>query len=248
MSGRLGRTTLAGCSPILGRLVGQQSPDHKESTMAVRCGNHGRERVYHDNTTDVRACYAGRLDRASGDTYWKARFAEREAEQERAAYRAKAQRDHTLAQEDPTRALNAQARPRSDDWHRTSLKLDHVEEGGYAIEDPTDGKLRFLEVDRPDEGKWADFIFVKVRASDERHKLGTVNPKYGTYAGKAPALVGALAMLDADGLNQSAARYGIEIGECGFCRRSLTDEDSRELGYGPVCAGHRGLPHPRARA
>jgi hypothetical protein len=224
--------------------------------MTVRCGNHGkREHVYHANAAEVRACFAGKLQydettslfnddldppgerqhrRASFDgAEHDATFAAVEREQEQKAFEAKQERDRKLA---------------SNDWQKTKLNLDHVWEGAYAVTDPADGKLRFLEVDRPDEGKWNGFIFVKVRASDELHKLGTQSPRYGTYAGKAPALVGVLAAMDKDTLQQAAIRFGLEIGECGFCRRSLTDEDSRGLGYGPVCAGRHGLPHPRARA
>jgi uncharacterized protein DUF6011 len=31
-------------------------------------------------------------------------------------------------------------------------------------------------------------------------------------------------------------RYGQELGECGHCGRTLTDEASRAAGIGPVCA------------
>lgn len=34
---------------------------------------------------------------------------------------------------------------------------------------------------------------------------------------------------------------------CRFCRRPLTDPESRALGYGPDCAAERGLPHGAAR-
>jgi hypothetical protein len=69
-----------------------------------------------------------------------------------------------------------------------------------------------------------------------------------TATATAAALMAVLARMDADGLNAAAVKFGLELGEYGFCRRSLTDEDSRGLGYGPVYAGKRGLYHPRARA
>ena len=34
---------------------------------------------------------------------------------------------------------------------------------------------------------------------------------------------------------EAALRYGRTIGQCGVCGRTLTDEDSRALGIGPVC-------------
>ena len=34
----------------------------------------------------------------------------------------------------------------------------------------------------------------------------------------------------------ASIRYGLEIGACGRCGRTLTDEESRAAGIGPVCA------------
>lgn len=34
---------------------------------------------------------------------------------------------------------------------------------------------------------------------------------------------------------EASAQYGKEIGSCGVCGRTLTDETSREIGIGPVC-------------
>lgn len=39
-----------------------------------------------------------------------------------------------------------------------------------------------------------------------------------------------------------AARHGRETGQCCFCNRLLTDKRSVEVGYGPICADHYGLP------
>lgn len=39
-----------------------------------------------------------------------------------------------------------------------------------------------------------------------------------------------------------ATEYGRLTGSCCFCRKDLTDERSTEVGYGPVCADHFGLP------
>ena len=40
----------------------------------------------------------------------------------------------------------------------------------------------------------------------------------------------------------AAAAYGHLTGACCFCNRTLTDERSTSVGYGPICAGHYGLP------
>lgn len=228
--------------------------------MTVRCGNHGwNEHVYHEDAAEVRACFAGRQDfddqakaeptrtdtfgPDSGklEAYWDQQMQDKERREDEAVAEYKDARDRKLARQ-PVAPVD------QDQTHATSYTLERVWEGAYALEDPTDGKLRFIEVDKPDKDRWQGWTFVKVRASDELHKLGSVNPHYGTYKGKAVALVGVLAGADTHELEQYAIRFGMEIGECGFCRRSLTDEDSRGLGYGPVCAGRRGLPHPRARA
>lgn len=41
---------------------------------------------------------------------------------------------------------------------------------------------------------------------------------------------------------QRAVTAGRETGSCCFCGRELTDERSVSAGYGPICAGHYGLP------
>jgi hypothetical protein len=40
----------------------------------------------------------------------------------------------------------------------------------------------------------------------------------------------------------TAAEHGRLTGKCCFCNRGLEDERSTAVGYGPVCAGHYGLP------
>jgi hypothetical protein len=39
----------------------------------------------------------------------------------------------------------------------------------------------------------------------------------------------------AEVLERHLKRFGKEIGQCGHCRKQLTDEVSREFGIGPVC-------------
>lgn len=38
------------------------------------------------------------------------------------------------------------------------------------------------------------------------------------------------------GVHDALLRYGREIGRCGHCGKALTDESSRALGLGPICA------------
>jgi hypothetical protein len=105
--------------------------------------------------------------------------------------------------------------------------LPDVPAGYYAVEG-RDGVLRFLKVDRPDEGPWAGWTFVKVQAGDDFHRLKGDQPRK------------ALEAIVAYGAKEASIRYGKEIGACGVCGRTLTDETSRANGIGPVCAQKMG--------
>ena len=41
----------------------------------------------------------------------------------------------------------------------------------------------------------------------------------------------------------AAKQYAGITSRCSFCGKTLTDTGSVEVGYGPICAGHWGLPH-----
>lgn len=121
------------------------------------------------------------------------------------------------------------------DWLKTQPKLQrgdalerhNVPAGRYAVTG-SDGQTVFVKVDRPTEGQWAGRIFVKIQAGDDLHRTGRQ---------VADALLGKIA---ADGVQAAMLRYGREIGSCGHCGRTLTNEESREAGIGPVCRGKMG--------
>jgi hypothetical protein len=98
-----------------------------------------------------------------------------------------------------------------------------VPAGRYAVKNQ-EGILQFYHVDRPSAGKWSGYTFLSVRASDERHPIRAIESKKF--------------ILDAIAKDPKAAslRFGREIGECGICGRTLTDEQSRARGIGPICA------------
>lgn len=96
-----------------------------------------------------------------------------------------------------------------------------VPSGRYAVESET-GELRFYKVDNVTEGKWAGRTFVSVQASDDMH------PVRGA-AGQA-----ILAKIAVDP-KAAMLRYGMEIGSCGHCGRTLTNTESRAAGIGPQC-------------
>ena len=59
--------------------------------------------------------------------------------------------------------------------------------------------------------------------------------------GNSPELVAYLTAFAANPAKM-AAEHGHRTGACCFCNRPLTDARSTSVGYGPVCAGHYGLP------
>jgi hypothetical protein len=107
------------------------------------------------------------------------------------------------------------------------LERHEVPAGRYAV-DGNEGHTVFVKVDIPTDGRWAGSIFVKVQAGDELHRTSRTT---------ADAL---LAKIAAAGVQASMTRYGREIGSCGHCGRTLTNEESREAGIGPVCRGKMG--------
>jgi hypothetical protein len=105
-----------------------------------------------------------------------------------------------------------------------------VPAGRYAVatEDGAVNELAFYKVDRPTEGRWAGFVFVKLIVSDDEQRLSKA------------ASAAVLAKIAAVGAEAASAAYGLEIGECGVCSRTLTNDASRERGIGPVCAEKMG--------
>jgi hypothetical protein len=94
-----------------------------------------------------------------------------------------------------------------------------VEDGRYAIEE--DGVLKFFKVKN---GNRPWFVFLDVQASDDWHAIRNVTR------------IRSIVALIAIDPNAAMVRYGHELGECGRCGRTLTDEASRAAGIGPVCA------------
>lgn len=97
----------------------------------------------------------------------------------------------------------------------------------YAIlrpgsNDPED--IVFLKVEVPDEGRWKGYTFVKVQASDDLHNVKD--------KGLSESYINAIVE---QGWRECLLRYGRKIGKCGHCGRTLTNEESRAYGIGPVC-------------
>jgi hypothetical protein len=97
-----------------------------------------------------------------------------------------------------------------------------VANGRYAVEHQ--GVLKFFHIrNGKADTRWAGFVFVDVQASDEIYPIKN-------RATKAEVL----ALIAADP-ETAMNRYGQELGVCGDCGRTLTDETSRSIGRGPIC-------------
>lgn len=99
--------------------------------------------------------------------------------------------------------------------------------GRYAVTG-NEGHTVFVHVDRPTEGRWAGRTFVKVQAGSELIRQSATNSRT------------LLAKIEDAGAKEAMLRYGREIGSCGHCGRTLTNEESRQAGIGPVCRGKLG--------
>jgi hypothetical protein len=103
--------------------------------------------------------------------------------------------------------------------------LPDVPSGYYAVGSLTgNNDLDFFSVERKTEGRWAGRTFVN-RVIGGRSET-TVRGKTAREA---------LEAIEAAGPAKASALYGQEIGRCGKCNRTLTDELSRSIGIGPVC-------------
>lgn len=116
----------------------------------------------------------------------------------------------------------------------TYSPLPDVPAGRYAVTGE-DGTTDFYKVDRPTDGRWKGYTFVKLLVA---HGGFGDDLDEQRVAFKATRTV-LQRVLDA-GIRESMERYGKAIGRCGHCGRNLTDNESIERGIGPVCAGKMG--------
>jgi hypothetical protein len=201
-----------------------------ETKTRVRCGNHRGDAVYHDSVNAVRSCYSTptvvRDDRprqvaVEDMAQVRTLLSERVVD---LPYRSAL--ESYLAKGDTTTMGIRVAIARLSEMP-TKPKTADVPAGRYAVE--VDGVLKFYVVDKPTEGRWAGFTFVKVQASDELWPV------------KARGAREQILRLIAVDAHAAMIRYGQEIGKCGHCGRTLTDEESRARGIGPVCAVKLGI-------
>ena len=191
--------------------------------MPIKCANCME---YHEDIDGVRACYG--LGPAARPTF--AAASEPVVTEKQAAYidtlrheRGLDEFTGTLTKREASLEIERLLK-----WMKTKpntnmvagVDTSGIKDGRYAVE--IGGTLKFYKVDKPTEGRWSGYTFVKVQASDD---LWPVRGAAATAVLAAIAKDPQAAML----------RYGREIGRCGHCNRTLTNEESRRLGIGPIC-------------
>lgn len=101
--------------------------------------------------------------------------------------------------------------------------LRKLDQGYYAVVDPADNVLKFYQVRKPTQGKWIGWTFLNQVSGDNRLPVKDRVERERIFTEIEKDQLGAL------------KRFGQEIGQCGHCRKQLTDADSRQFGIGPVC-------------
>jgi hypothetical protein len=101
--------------------------------------------------------------------------------------------------------------------------------GRYALKDD---EWAFYEVNKPTEGRWAGYTFIK--------RLVGAPGQYQKYPIEAAAKRNALLERIERDPKQAMIDYGLQSGVCGRCSSPLTDPVSLERGIGPKCASKDG--------
>lgn len=118
--------------------------------------------------------------------------------------------------EQPRKAVPTEVKPQE--------ALPNVPNGYYAIPSEGTNDLTFLTVQHGKD-RWAGRVFVKMVVGGHPD-MPIRRDQIATYLRK---------IVEA-GIEEAAKAYGQNIGRCGRCNRTLTDEHSRAIGLGPECA------------
>jgi len=101
--------------------------------------------------------------------------------------------------------------------------------GYYFVIDPEDGSEKFYRVSKGKEGtRWQGYTFLHVQASDDFYPIKVPQNRQYIYN-----------LIKEDPI-KSMNEYGMRIGRCGVCGRTLTDRHSILRGIGPICAAKLG--------
>lgn len=109
------------------------------------------------------------------------------------------------------------------------LDLAKLPEGRYGVPGG-DTRLK-VQVDRPSEGRWAGYVFIRDAAVyGQGRRYGSQRPGR-LYEGD---ITDELRAILAD-VPAARARYGALTNQCSRCNRPLEDSDSVARGLGPYC-------------
>jgi hypothetical protein len=208
--------------------------------MAIRCG---RCANYHEDTATVRACYNGEKvavvdvgdmpragnrctdKQASFINKLRTQLGRAELSDSELPAKREASAMITALQEELSRGGGIV--PQRAVGPLQAVDYPAVAAGYYAVPSLTgNNDLDFFRVDAPDDGHWAGCLFVKriIGGHDGAERVSQKTAKAWLELISAPHL--------ADFASQ---KFGRELGRCGRCGRTLTDESSRARGIGPDC-------------
>jgi len=101
--------------------------------------------------------------------------------------------------------------------------------GYYFVIDPFDDKEKFYRVQKGKENtRWEGYTFLHVQASDDFYPVKDKEKREAIFKEIAKDPI------------KSMNEYGMRIGRCGVCGRTLTDRHSILRGIGPICAAKLG--------
>jgi hypothetical protein len=125
---------------------------------------------------------------------------------------------------------------------KVSTKAKHDVPAGYYATPSLTGNndLDFWKVDRPTEGKWAGYTFVKRVIGGHMDQILPLDSKKRVKSARIARVtqVAAMDAIIAFGVDKSHKLFGTELKFCRECGIHLTDEVSRNEGIGPVCKGN----------
>jgi Family of unknown function (DUF6011) len=113
------------------------------------------------------------------------------------------------------------------DFEDTLRQLENeIRAARYFIVDPTNNEERFFKVSKPVDwkGNPTGEVNLEVQASDYFYPVTDAKHRMAVYR-----------EIQKDPTN-AMNLYGIKLGVCGVCGRTLTDRDSILRGIGPICA------------
>jgi Family of unknown function (DUF6011) len=194
----------------------------------MRCGNHSKGDHEHETVAEVRACFG-----VVGESPEHAEFFSEPATEKQEAFLKRLEEERGLTphampltkREAGELIQGLLEMPKPEQNGKPDSSWEDIPKGHYATDRLTgNNDLDFWRVDKPTEGRWAGFVFVKrvIGGKPDAPVKGTTRFK-------------ALSTIREADPEKAAIRYGQEIGRCWRCNRHLTDETSRALGIGPDC-------------